>query len=432
MVKREKILTKQLRASEKLVGQLYPVLIDADTGETLAGRERLVANSNWRREEMKIQGETEEEKEIKRLQIKHNENWARKDIDKKANLTEIAERTGWRGLKPFADFLGVSEKTISKYLPQKYKKQVQTHGTRGEGKKVEDGSTSKKIKKASKILKETRKAIEKSPIAEEKKEEITSSIETTENILANLSEDLASDDPSNENRIDTWLNEIEVQYSLWECLEERPEGFGDAGFQGNCSPTIIAAVLKKYSSLEDKLIFDPLAGSGTFIDVAKLMGYRDDQILARDIRSLREDIVDGDAIDTKLLDNSVDFIFAHFPYWKMIEYTEDDPRDASRFSYDNFLRWCEEVIIEMKRILRRKRVLVVMIGNRRKKGVLDLEAELSIIGSKHLTLWDKVIKRIRTWSPETRGQRMGLAIARAKQHGYTVTNHDTLLIFRKG
>lgn len=429
MVKREKILTKQLRASEKLVGQLHPVLIDADTGETLAGRERLVANSKWRRKEMKIQGETEEEKEKKRIQIKHHENWARKDIDKKADLTEIAERTGWRGLKPFADFLGVSEMDISRYLPQKYKDEIKSKAAKS---KSANNPLAKKVRKTAKKLKETRKAIEKAPIAEEKKDEITSSIETTENILANLSEDLASDDPSIEKRIDTWLNEIEVQYSLWECLEKRPEGFGDAGFQGNCSPTIIAAVLKKYSSLEDKLIFDPLAGSGTFIDVAKLMGYRDDQILARDIRSIREDIVDGDAIDTKLLDNSVDFIFAHFPYWKMIEYTEDDPRDASRFSYDNFLLWCEEVIIEMKRILRRKRVLVVMIGNRRKKGVLDLEAELSIIGSKHLTLWDKVIKRIRTWSPETRGQRMGLAIARARQHGYTVTNHDTLLIFRKG
>lgn len=429
---REKILTVQLRASEKIVGQLYPVLIDADTGETLAGRERLVANPNWRRREMKIQGETEEEKEIKRLQIKHHENWNRKDIDKKADLTEIAERTGWRGLKPFADFLGVSEQSISKYLPQKYKKQVQKHGTRGKGKKVKDGLTSKKIKKASKILKETRKAVEKARIAEEKKEEIVSSIESTENMLTNLSEQLTSNDPTIENRIYTWLNEIEVQYSLWECLDERPDGFGDAGFQGNCSPTIIAAVLRKYSSLNDEIVFDPVAGSGTFIDVAKLMGYRDDQILARDIRPLREDIIVGDAIDTKLLDESVDFIFAHFPYWKLIEYTEDDPRDASRLSYDKFLLWCEEVIIEMKRILRRKRFLVVMIGNLREKGVVDLEAELSIIGSKHLTLWDKVIKRIRTWSPETRGQRMGLAIGRAKQHGYTVTNHDTLLIFRKG
>lgn len=428
-MKREKILTKQLRASEKTVGQLYPVLIDADTGETLAGRERLVANPNWRLREMKIQGETEEEKEIKRLQIKHHENWHRKDIDKKASLTEIAERTGWRGIKPFADFLGVSEMDISRYLPQKYKDEIKSKAAKS---KSANNLLAKKVRNTARKLKETRKAVEKATLAEEKKEEITSSIETTENILSNLSDELKSKDPTIENRIDTWLNELEVQYSLWECLEDRPEGFGDAGFQGNCSPTIIAAVLRKYSSLEDKLIFDPVAGSGTFIDVARLMGYRDGQILALDIRPLREDISDGDAIDTKLLDNSVDFIFAHFPYWKLIEYTENDPRDASRYSHDKFLLWCEEVIIEMKRILREKRFLVVMIGNLRKKGVVDLEAELSIIGSKHLTLWDKVIKRIRTWSPETRGQRMGLAIARSRQHGYTVTNHDTLLIFRKG
>ncbi len=429
MVKREKIITKQLRASEKIVGQLYPVLIDADTGETLAGRERLVANSNWRRREMKIQGETEEAKEIKRLQIKHHENWNRKDIDKKSCLTEIAERTGWMGLKPFADFLGVSEMDISRYLPQIYKDEIKSKAAKS---KSANNPLAKKAKKATKILKETRKAVEKSPLAEEKKEKITSFIETTENILVNLSEELTSNDPTIEDRIDTWLNEIEVQYSLWECLEERPEGFGDAGFQGNCSPTIIAAVLRKYSSLEDKLILDPVAGSGTFIDVAKLMGYRDDQILARDIRPLRDDIIFGDAIDTNLPDESVNFIFAHLPYWKLIQYTENEPRDASRFTYDEFLLWSEKFIVEMKRILIRKRFIVVMIGNRRRKGVVDLEAQLSVIGSKHLNLWDKVIKKIRTWSPETRGQRMGLAIARARQHGYTVTNHDTLLIFRKG
>lgn len=430
MAKRQKIIIEQLRASEKIVGQLYPVLIDADTGETLAGRERLVANPNWRRREMKIQGKTKEEKEIKRLQIKHNENWNRKDIDKKADLTEIAERTGWRGLKPFADFLGVSEDIISKYLPQKYKDVAQSQ--RAQSPRPARSKLAGKVRKTAKKLKETRKAVEKAPSWLEKKEEIVSSIESTENMLTNLSEELTSNNPTNENRIDTWLNEIEIQYSIWECLDERPEGFGDAGFHGNCSPTIIAAVLRKYSSLNDEIVFDPVAGSGTFIDVAKLMGYRDDQILARDIRPLREDIIVGDAIDTKLLDESVDFIFAHLPYWKLIEYTEDNPRDASRFSYEQFLLWCEEVIIEMKRILRRKRFLVVMIGNLREKGVVDLEAELSIIGSKHLTLWDKVIKRIRTWSPETRGQRMGRAIGRAKQHGYTVTNHDTLLIFRKG
>ncbi len=429
MSPKEKIITKQLRASEKLVGQLHPVLIDADTGETLSGRERLLANPKWRTEKLKIQGATDKEKEIKRLQIKHHENWSRKDIDKKADLTEIAERTGWEGLTPFADFLGVSEDTISTYLPQMYKDKVKSDAAKTP--RAAKPALAKKAKKAVKILKETRKAVESLPYAEEKKEEIAASIETTENILQNLSEDLALINPTDESRVESWLNYIDVNYSLWDCLDKRPEGFGDPGFHGNCSPTIIAAVLSKYSSLEDSTILDPLAGSGTFIDVAKVMGYRDNQILARDIRPLREDIEFGDAIETKLPDESVSFIFAHFPYWKMIEYTKDEPLDISRFNFLEFIQWCHKFYQEMNRILIKKRHLVVMIGNLRDSGVVDIEAQLSIIGSNYLNLWDKVIKKIRTWSPETRGQRMGLALARGKQHGYTVTNHDTLLIFRK-
>ncbi len=410
------------------MGQLHPVLIDADTGETLSGRERLLANPEWRTEKLKISGGTEDEKEIKRLQIKHHENWTRKDIDKKADLTEIAERTGWRGLKPFADFLGVSQVTIGKHLPQKYKDEVKSAARKG--KSVNDALT-KKVRNTAKILKETRKAVESLPYAEEKKEEIAASIESTENILQNLSEDLALINPTDESRVESWLNYIDVNYSLWDCLDKRPEGYGDPGFHGNCSPTIIAGALSKYSSLEDSTILDPLAGSGTFIDVAKLMGYREDQIIARDIRPLRKDIELGDAIDTGLPNESVAFIFAHFPYWKMVEYTKDEPLDISRFNYIDFLQWCDKFYKEMYRVLIKKRHLVVMIGNLRDSGVVDLEAQLSIIGSRYMNLWDKVIKKIRTWSPETRGQRMGLALARAKQHAYTVRNHDTLLIFRK-
>lgn len=96
---------------------------------------------------------------------------------------------------------------------------------------------------------------------------------------------------SMEEQIESWLKDIEWQYSLWECQKERPEGFGDKTFHGNCSPTIIFALLERYSSLNDTLILDPMVGSGTFIDVARAMGYRDDQILAHDIRPLRSDVL---------------------------------------------------------------------------------------------------------------------------------------------
>ena len=362
--KRKKIITEHLERSEELIGQLYPVLVDSETGEILDGLERTTVDPNWRTESVVVPGDTEEEKTLARLRIKHHANWARKTIKRQDVLTEIAEKTGWRGLKPFAEFLGVSKKTISKYLPQKYKKQIQN---------VE---------------------------------------------------------PSSTFIFDDWFQNLDIDLSLWGCLDDRPEGFGDKTFHGNCSPTIIAAVLKRYSTLEDGLIFDPMAGSGTFIDVAKAVGYSDGQIIVRDIKPVRDDIEAGDAAKTGLPDESIDFIFAHFPYWKMIEYS-DDKEDLSTLPIERFLLKSERIMAEMQRILRPGRFFVLMIGNIREGGIVDLEAKLSIMGCRHFTLWDKVVKKIRTWKQNFRGQRMGLAIARARQYNYTVTNHDTLLVFRK-
>lgn len=421
----DKLVDRLIRSAED-VGQLYPILEDAETHEILDGREREKADPNWRRKGLKFDGElSQREKTLLRLKIKHHSNWHRKDISRQEVLTEIAERTGWRGLKPFADFLNVNESTISRYLPQKYKDEIKSQAA----KQRACNPQAKKINDAVQILAKTEKAVETAPYADEKKQEILQNLKTTRKSLSILREKISTE-ISHDDLVKQWLNDIEWKFSLWECQEERPEGFGDKTFHGNCSPTIIFAMLKKYSSLNDELIFDPLAGSGTFIDVAKALGYKSEQILARDIHPLRKDILYGDAENTELNDESVDFIFAHFPYWKLVGYSTHED-DLSNMDLNDFLLKSSKILEEMHRILRTNRFLIVMIGNLRKQGILDLEAEFSILGRRYFTLWDKVVKRIRTWQPETRGQRMGLAIARAKQHNHTVVNHDTLLVFRK-
>jgi len=97
-------------------------------------------------------------------------------IERGESVSDVAERTGWRGLKPFADFLGVSEDTISTYLPQKYKDKVKSDAAKTL--RAAKPALAKKAKKATKILKETRKAVEKAPLAEEKREETGSFIKT--------------------------------------------------------------------------------------------------------------------------------------------------------------------------------------------------------------------------------------------------------------
>jgi len=411
-----------LKHSAQDVGQLYPVLVDDATGEVLDGRTRQKANPNWRTEKVKTQSEEQ------RLKIKYHANWHRKDFDRAEALAEIAERTGWKGLEPYAKFLAVSEKTISKSLPQKYKNKTQSSNASHSA----EPSSAKTAKKAVQTVTELAKEVAKTDCGEEKKQELAQKVESVKKQLENIQRQLPAEkiEATPDTTIQNWLQEMEWKFSLWECEYERPEGYGDKTFHGNCSPTLICGLLKKYSTTTDALIVDPMAGSGTFIDVALMMGYTKNQIRAFDIRPLRDDITDGDAEKLPLEDNSVDFVFAHFPYWKLIEYS-DNAEDLSTMRYEAFLVKSGMVFQEIKRILKDGHYFALMIGNLRSSGLVDLESEMSTLGCEHLRLWDKIVRKIRTWEPETRGQRMGLAIARATEHNYSIVNHDTILVFRK-
>ncbi|MFH0748935.1 MAG: hypothetical protein V1915_03325 [Candidatus Bathyarchaeota archaeon] len=304
-----------LRNSSQEIGELYPVLVDAETGDVLDGRNRLKANPNWHKESVKT------EDNLMRLKIKHHANWHRKSIDRQSVLTEIAKETGWHGLKPYADFLDVSERTISTYLPQKYKDALQSQRASSSA----ESPSAKKLAKTTQILGEIEKEVKTSMIVEPKRREIISSLESVQKTLSSL-----KDEPMfslrSEDEVESWLKEVESEYSLWECLNERPTGYGDPSFHGNCNPIVIYGLLSRYAP-ENSIVFDPMAGSGTFIDIAKAMGYSN--IIARDLVPKREDIGKGDAEKTELSDKSIDFVFTHFPYWKLIEYSEKEDADLN-------------------------------------------------------------------------------------------------------
>lgn len=412
---RRTALVKAIEKSEKVAGQIYPIIVDKATGEIIDGRKRKRANPDWKTEEVEF--ESVEQK----LAVKYHTVWFRQQLEKDKILTEVAEETGWRGLSPFADFFGVSKETISKYLPQKYKLRIH---------KTEENSDplnkKKEVQKAIKKLKEVKATLDVvATDTPEIKEEVDDVITKLEAFQPEEEEPTTITD-----QIKKWISEMNPILSTWETHYERPRGFGDKKFHGNCSPVIIMALLERYS-YPTQIILDPMAGSGTFGDVAKAMGYKEENIYMSDIKSLRDDITKQDAADLPYEDGFFDLVFAHLPYWNLVEYTTDDPLDASRFTLEEFLVWSERVMVEMRRVLRPKGHFIAMIGNRRQSGIIDLEAKLSEIGTRYLTLWDKVVKKIRPWGAEKRGERMQLAVARAKSQNRTMVNHDTILIFRK-
>ncbi len=410
-------LVKAIERSEKVAGQIYPVIIDKATGEIIDGRKRMRANPDWRIEEVEI--ESIEQK----LAIKYHTVWFRQQLEKDKVLTEVAEETGWEGLEPFATFFGVSKETIAKHLPQKYK--IRKHKKK-ENPYSDPLNKEKEAQKAIKKLKEVKTALDVvAPDAQEIKEMIEEAITKLEAFQPKEEASITIAD-----QIEKWVEEMNPILSVWETHYDRPLGFGDKTFHGNCSPVIIMALLERYS-FPTQTIIDPMAGSGTFGDVAKVMGYKEENVYMSDIKPLRDDITKQDAADLPYEDGFFDLVFAHLPYWNLVEYTRDDPLDASRFTLEEFLVWSERVMAEMRRVLRPKGHFVAMIGNKRQSGIIDLEAKLSEIGTRYFTLWDKVVKKIRPWGAEKRGARMQLAAARAKSQNRTMVNHDTILVFRK-
>jgi len=86
------------------------------------------------------------------------------------------------------------------------------------------------------------------------------------------------------------------------------------------------------------VVLDPMSGSGTMVDVCKELKCK---CRAFDINLVlyRADIEFGDARKLPLDNESVDFVFIHFPYWRMHYYTDPPhPADLSRMDHENFFK----------------------------------------------------------------------------------------------
>ena len=100
-------------------------------------------------------------------------------------------------------------------------------------------------------------------------------------------------------------------------------------------PGQIVQNLLYYYTEKDDLVVDPFAGSGTTIDVCKIMKRR---CVAFDLNPLRRNITQNNVLDGIPVGNC-NFIILDPPYWlqKKGAYT-DKHNDLSNMSFDNFMR----------------------------------------------------------------------------------------------
>jgi len=141
---------------------------------------------------------------------------------------------------------------------------------------------------------------------------------------------------------------------------------GNNKYPGVTPAFVIYNLIYRYTEPGD-IVLDPMAGSGTTIDVCKAEGRR---VIAFDIVPTRPDIQQADARNLPLKDESVDMIFVDSPYGDNIRYNEH-PNNIGNIPATNerFFDELEKVMKECFRVLKKGKVLAWLIGDQWAKNV---------------------------------------------------------------
>lgn len=160
--------------------------------------------------------------------------------------------------------------------------------------------------------------------------------------------------------------------SLW-LFPKRGEG-GDSKFHGAFIPQLAEYLMLRYTQLSD-WVLDPFAGSGTTIDVSERLGRN---VFATDLVPVREDILQADARDLYLWNNSgypeLDFpsmkdpfkfelTILHPPYADIIQFT-DHPDDLSNCSdIPAYLEDMWTVAVNIDQYVKTKGFVALVLGD---------------------------------------------------------------------
>jgi adenine-specific DNA-methyltransferase len=150
---------------------------------------------------------------------------------------------------------------------------------------------------------------------------------------------------------------------------------GDQDYAGVTPSHVVWNSLRRWTRPKD-LVVDPMAGSGTTLDVARDLGRR---ALGYDLKPARADVFRSDARKLPLEDGVADFVFVDPPYGDHVRYSWlpeclGELKAGSREYRDALAR----VIAEIHRVLRPGRYAALYICDSFQKGAplkpLGLEA----------------------------------------------------------
>lgn len=135
---------------------------------------------------------------------------------------------------------------------------------------------------------------------------------------------------------------------------------GNNKFQGVTPAFIIWNMLQRYTKPGD-LVVDPMAGSGTTIDVCE---EEERRAIGYDINPQHPKVIKNDSRKIPLDDNSVDMVFIDSPYGDNVNYS-DEPADIGKISAEDskFYDELEKVAKEIYRVLKPGKVIGWLIGD---------------------------------------------------------------------
>ncbi|PJE67417.1 DNA methylase [Candidatus Shapirobacteria bacterium CG10_big_fil_rev_8_21_14_0_10_40_9] len=135
---------------------------------------------------------------------------------------------------------------------------------------------------------------------------------------------------------------------------------GNNRFQGVTPAFIIWNMLQRYTK-PGNLVVDPMAGSGTTVDVCE---EEERRVIGYDINPQHPKVIKNDSRKIPLEDNSVDMVFIDSPYGDNVNYS-NELADVGKISAEDsrFYEELEKVAREIFRILKPGKVMGWLIGD---------------------------------------------------------------------
>ena len=227
------------------------------------------------------------------------------------------------------------------------------------------------------------------------------------------------------SKLNKQLDKGLILSSVWD-IGKRDNYAGDSDFYGNAPTQIVEQSILRLTKNYD-VILDPMAGSGTTIDVCKVLKRK---CIAYDLNPKRKDIIKNDSRKLPLKNEVVDMVFIHPPYWKMVKYS-NDKNDLSKQTLDNFLESMRSILLESKRVLKKNKYITILIGDMVFKGKFIPISRIIANMAEEIGLEDSgcAIKlTVNSVSQVKRGKAIYAELANTKN---LKINHDYVMFWKK-